>query len=790
VRRLASGTRIGRIGLRLIGRTAVHRSGRIGVPRSVRVLQVVTGAVVLLYLASTMLRSPGTSSTFFDVWIANIGYAGCTVLCAWRAIARRPGRWGWGSLAAGLLLFTAGSVLWTTWVQFFNPVPYPSIADFCFLAFFFGAFVGIGLLVRETMPKTSRTIWVDGVIAALGVAALEATLVIGPISQANKGDFGTVATNIAYPIADLVLVSMVVVVFAVRGWRPGPLWWTLGAGLVIFAAADSVYVLRVTSGTYVTGTPLDSLWLIGAFLMVFAAWQGMSDRSRSAAMMQPPNIVPALFLLSSLGIVVYATARPVLPLGVVLATATLVIAIARSAYAFRQLRALAASKREARTDELTGLPNRRLFFERLAVCFEPGAMPYRLAVLMIDLDRFKEINDSLGHQVGDDVLRQLGPRLTAAVGNTGTVARLGGDEFGLVLSPLVDARAATVVAERVREVLQEPFQLEGMSLRVDASIGIALAPDHGTTPESVLQKADVAMFAAKRSHAPWQIYLSDHDQNARERLELMEDLRDAIRRRQIVVYYQPILDLSTGRVIGAEALARWRHPSRGVLAPATFLGLVSDAGLMGPFTMSVLDQAFTQQAKWAELGYDLGISVNISAASLRDEELPDKIAALMSTRGVNPASITLEITEDCFIANLEEALLVLERLRLLGVELSIDDFGTGFSSLTYMRRLPVSELKLDRTFLTGAPRDKRAVSVIRSTVELAHALGLRIVAEGIENLDTLALVDDLGCDAAQGYLMGRPVPADEFDLEPVLQQRRHHATRAARLPRMHPAFAD
>ncbi len=756
--RLASGIRIRRAGL--------PSNGSMSVPRSVRIVQVVTGALVVAYLASTILRTPGTPSILYDVWVANLGYAGCTVLCVWRAIARRRGRWGWGALAGGLLLFTAGSVLWTSWVQYFNPVPYPSIADFCFLAFFFMAFLGIGLLVRETVPKTSKTIWVDGFIAALGVAAVEATFVIGPISQANSGDFGTVATNIAYPIADLVLVAMVVAVFAVRGWRPGRLWWTLGAGLVIFAAADSVYVLRVTSGTYVTGTPLDSMWLIGAYLMVLAAWQRMGA-VKNAPMMQSPNVVPVIFLLSSLGIVVYATVHPVLSLGVILAVATLVVAIARSAYAFRQLRALAESKREARTDELTGLPNRRLFFERLAACLEPGPTPYRLAVLMIDLDRFKEINDSLGHHVGDDVLRELGPRLTAAVGSAGTVARLGGDEFGLVLSPLVDLTAATDVAERVREVLRQPFQLEGMSLRVDASIGIALAPDHGTTPEGVLQRADVAMFAAKRVHAPWQLYSSEHDQDARQRLELMEDLRDAIRRREIVMYYQPILDLSEGKVTGAEALARWRHPTRGILEPAVFLGLVADAGLMGPFTMDVLNQAFIKQAGWCAQGYDLGVSVNISAASLRDEELPDKIGALMATHGVQPARITLEITEDSFIADPEQAMLVLQRLRALGVQLSIDDYGTGFSSLTYIRRLPITEVKLDRTFLTGASEDKRAVSVIRSTVDLAHSLALRIVAEGIENLDDLVLVDDLGCDGAQGYLIGRPLPAEQFDLGAV-----------------------
>jgi diguanylate cyclase (GGDEF)-like protein len=753
-------------------------------------LGLITGALTLLYLGSTILRKPGTSNFFFDVWVANLGYAGCAALCAWRAIARRRGRWGWGALAVALWLFTAGSVLWTTWVQYLQPPPYPSLSDACFLSFFVFAFPGIGLLVRETVPRTAKTIWIDGLIAALGVAALESTVVIGPIITANHvGGFGTVATNIAYPIGDMVLVTMVVAVFAVRGWHPGRLWWTLGAGLVLFAAADSVYVLRVTSGTYVTGTPLDSLWLIGALLMAFAAWQGMGvAAAKNTAIIQPTNAVAILFLLSSLGIVVYAAGRSI-SLGVVLATATLLIAIARAAYAFRQLRALADSRREARTDELTGLPNRRLFFESLAACLEPGPTA-RTAVLMIDLDRFKEINDSLGHSVGDDVLRELGPRLIEAVGTTGTVARLGGDEFGLVLAAPIDAAGAIEVAERVCDALRQPFELKGMSLRVDASIGIALAPEHGAAPETLLQKADVAMFAAKRSHAPWQVYSSEYEQNARERLELMEDLRDALRRGEIVLFYQPILDLASGVVTGAEALARWRHPSRGLLPPIAFLSLIADAGLMEPFTMDVLDQALVQQSRWSTAGYDIRVSVNISAASLRDDELPDKIAALIVKREVNPERITLEITEDSFIADPEQALLVLERLRALGVELAIDDFGTGFSSLTYIRRLPVSELKLDRTFLTGAPQDKRAVSIIRSTVDLAHSLGLRIVAEGIENLGALALVDDLGCDVAQGYLMGRPVPAEDFELDPVaLASPRRPETRATIRPALKPPAA-
>ena len=555
--------------------------------------------------------------------------------------------------------------------------------------------------------------------------------------------------------------------FAVRGWRPGRLWWTLGAGLLLFAGADSIYLLRVTSDDYVVGTPLDSLWAVAAFVMGLSAWAGMSPRVRSAPIVHVPNFVPVLFLLSSLGVVVYGTVHHV-GAGLILAIATMVVAIARSAYAFRQLRTLADSNREARTDDLTGLPNRRLFFERLVACFEAGGPTTRLAVLMIDLDRFKEINDSLGHHVGDDVLRQIGPRLTNAVGTTGTVARLGGDEFGLVLAPLTNPSAAIDVAERVRSALREPFQLEGMSLRVDASIGIAFSPDHGATPESLLQKADLAMFSAKRAHASWQIYSSEQDQNARERLDLMEALRDAIGRGEIVPYYQPILDLSRGWVIKAEALARWVHPSRG--SPRTRSlsrphrrcgshGTVHDVG------------AGSGTAPAGEL-----VGAGLRASACRSTSPPPACATtscrtrsahtsrgMASTLLASPSRSRRTASSPIRFRRCSSW----SELRGLGVELSIDDFGTGFSSLTYLRRLPVTELKLDRTFLTGAAGDERAVAVIRSTVELAHSLGLRIVAEGIENLEALALVDNLGCDAAQGYLMGRPVSSEDFDLGPV-----------------------
>jgi diguanylate cyclase (GGDEF)-like protein len=505
--------------------------------------------------------------------------------------------------------------------------------------------------------------------------------------------------------------------------------------------------------------------MFGTFMMASAAWQ---VRGYKPAPGVQPVVVPGMFVVTSLLILVYGTNRRVLPLGIVLATATLVLGIVRMAYAYQQLRTLAETKREARTDELTGLANRRLFYETLGKCLTPGSGCERLAVLMIDLDRFKEINDSLGHHVGDEVLRQLGPRLATVVGRSATVARLGGDEFGLLIAPLDDAATATGVAERVREVLQTRFLLETITLRVDASIGIAIAPDHGDAADTLLQRADVAMYEAKRNHEPWQLYSAFRDRHTRERLELMEDVRDAIARGQLVLFYQPQLDVSTRTVTGVEALVRWQHPERGLLSPDRFLTLFEQSGLMGPLTMTVLDLAMAQQAEWARDDLHLSMAVNLSAANLSDERLPEKVADVFDRWDVDPGHVVLEITEDSLMVDADQSLAVLERLHASGVELSVDDYGTGFSSLAYLRDLPVNELKLDQTFLAAAGEDDRAVAIIRSTIDLAHALDLRIVAEGVETDANMDLITELGCDSAQGYLLGRPAAASAlFPVSPA-----------------------
>jgi diguanylate cyclase (GGDEF)-like protein len=714
---------------------------------AVRALHLVTAGLVLLYLASTIFREHPSTISFYDGWIGNLAYLGCAVLAALRAaVVYDRQRAGWTAMAVALALFAAGNLVWTTYVQFMDPVPFPSLQDALFLPFYPIAYVGIFLLARDALPRRgSSAVWLDGIIAALGVAALGAVTIIATIDRENTGDRGDIVTNFAYPVGALVLVTILVAVFAVQGWRPGRGWWALGGGLALFAVADSVYSVQALEGTYVTGSVLDSLWMIGTLFMATAAWQ-TTPADSTEARRTGPVIVPGMMLMSSLCIVVFATFHEVLPLGVILATCTLMLAIIRMGFAFRQLQTLAESKREARTDELTGLPNRRLFYETLRNSLEPASGGQHLAVLMIDLDRFKEINDSLGHHVGDEVLRQLGPRL-------------GGDEFGLLLSPLLNDSQATEVAERVRDDLRRSFLLDNITLHVDASIGIAIAPDHGDAADTLLQRADVAMYEAKRNHEPWQVYSAFRDRHTRDRLELMEDVRDAIGRSELVLFYQPKLDVASGIITGVEALVRWQHPTRGLLTPDRFLSLFEQSGMMGPLAMSTLELAMIQQAEWARDGIRISMAVNLSAANLADEQLPEKVNDVFERLDVDPANVVLEITEDSLMVDAELSLQVLERLHAGGVQLSVDDYGTGFSSLAYLRDLPVNELKLDRAFLAAAADDDRAVAIIRSTIDLAHALKLRIVAEGVETPANLELISQLGCDTAQGYLLGRPAPA-------------------------------
>jgi diguanylate cyclase (GGDEF)-like protein len=415
---------------------------------------------------------------------------------------------------------------------------------------------------------------------------------------------------------------------------------------------------------------------------------------------------------------------------------------------------------EAHHDPLTGLANRRRFIEQLeATVYGVGARD--CAVLMIDLDRFKEINDSFGHSVGDDLLCLVGPRLEQALQPGDLLARMGGDEFAVLL-PEADEARAREVAGHLGAALRDAFVLDDMPLHVDASIGIALCPEHGIDRSLLLARADTAMYMAKRGRHGFEVWAPDGTPASRDRLETLEQLRIALDTDQLDVHYQPKLDLRAGRVIGVEALVRWNHPERGLLYPDVFLPLAEQAGLMRRLALQVLERSLRDLQAWRASGHDLSVAVNLSVSNLQDVALPDQVGMLLDAFDVPAAALVLEITEDVLMADAARSQQVMAGLRRLGVRLSIDDYGTGYSSLSYLRALPVDELKLDRSFVSNLTSDERAAAIVRSTLQLSLDLGMSMVVEGVEDADTLAALRAWGCDVAQGYHIARPMPADQF----------------------------
>jgi len=415
---------------------------------------------------------------------------------------------------------------------------------------------------------------------------------------------------------------------------------------------------------------------------------------------------------------------------------------------------------EAHHDPLTGLANRRRLIEQLESTVY-GDGDQNCAVLMLDLDRFKEINDSFGHSVGDDLLCLVGPRLRRALAPGDLLARMGGDEFAVLL-PGADAARAREVAAEIGAALRDEFVLDGMPLHVDASIGIALCPDHGRDRSLLLARADTAMYVAKRGKHGFEIWAPDGTPATRDRLQTLEQLRTALDNDELDVHYQPKLDLPSGHVIGVEALVRWNHPDRGLLYPDVFLPLAEQAGLMRRLALRVLERSLRDLRDWRSRGLELSMAVNLSVSNLQDVALPDQVGMLLDSVGLPAGALTLEITEDVLMADAARSQQVMAGLRRLGVRLSIDDYGTGYSSLSYLRALPVDELKLDRSFVSHLTSDERAAAIVRSTLQLSRDLGMSMVVEGVEDAATLASLRSWGCDVAQGYHIARPMPADAF----------------------------
>jgi diguanylate cyclase (GGDEF)-like protein len=728
----------------------------------------VLSVLIFAYLISLLVRSPAQQWTWLDGWSTVAVEVIASSMCIARGLYKRPGRSAPLALGFALLAWTVGDALLTYESLGGKTPPTPSWADLSYVCFYPLAYVGAVQLLRKAMGRLSRPNWLDGLVAGLGAAAVCAAFAFHDIVHAAGGSALSAATNLVYPVGDLLLLSLVIggtVLLSGRGTTP---WFLLAAGICLNVFGDTFNLFSNGIGASRIGADFNAFaWPASIVIMSMSVWLKPRTLDPMREQRTAGFVLPSIAAVAGLAILVSGTVHPVTRVALGLATATVVVVGLRLALSARDLRLVTEERhRQAQTDELTGLGNRRHLLHVVDTYFsdfnDPWTKERTLAFLYIDLNHFKEINDSFGHPAGDELLRQLGPRLMRAVPHTGSVFRLGGDELAVLLVD-VDAEGAARVAESILEEVVKPFDLQKMSANVGASIGIALSPQDATEGIGLMWCADTAMYRAKLGGVPHVFYDQAID-GGEQQLDLVDELRDAVDAGHFVLHYQPQLDLRTGEILAVEALIRWPHPRLGLVPPLTFIPLAENSGLMQAITTWVLGEALAQCARWRAAGRMLAVSVNVTTTNLLEDGFTDLVVGLLKQNDLPGNALVIEITETSIITDFARSKAVIERLRDLDIVVSIDDFGAGFTSLAYLSSLAVGELKLDRNFITGLSGDgkERDLELVRATIQLGHDMRLRVVAEGIEDEDTLALLNELGCDLAQGYYISRPMPANKL----------------------------
>jgi diguanylate cyclase (GGDEF)-like protein len=584
-------------------------------------------------------------------------------------------------------------------------------------------------------------------LTGLVAASILADVING--KQLKKIAFNAAQYSLSVSAASLVLVTLTEVPHA---------------GALPFGPMDLIPILAVATIFFVVNTALVAT--------VVALAQGVTKLGRYLAN-------DLIFQGSTAGLLLGLS--PVVVLAAEFSLPALLLLLLPFLAVHRGGRAAIAKEHQSLHDALTGLPNRTLFRDRIEQAISSGRRSeVASAVMLIDLDHFKEINDTLGHHAGDRLLEEVARRLEHSLGESDTVARLGGDEFGVLLPQLRRPGDASVVARQLLAGLREPFSIEGLTLEVDASIGMACHPAHGTGVETLIQRADIAMYSAKEAGGGHAMFEPRLDRFSPRRLSLAGGLRQAIQNGEIVLFFQPKAELSTGKVTGVEALARWEHPRLGLVGPTEFVPIAEQTGLITPLTSYVLDAALAQVRRWMDEGQELSVAVNLSARSFLDAQLAIEIPRLLEKWNVDARLLELEITESMLMLDPGRGQATLERLSRIGLTLSVDDFGTGYSSLANLKRLPVDVIKIDKSFVMDMAIDASDAAIVRSTIDLAHNLGLRVVAEGVESHQAWTQLNELGCDLAQGFYVSRPLPA--VDLGRLLHERRANTENDAPAP--------
>jgi diguanylate cyclase (GGDEF)-like protein len=728
----------------------------------------VMALLVLDVAVFTLFAVPGVRSgpeflPLVDGWVQGLGYVAAAGLCLLRLRdpeVRDLALWGWLGLA--LTARAAAFVLFFLVVRTAVPPPYPSVADAFWLLTVLLMTVGLATVARTGLPHLSVGLVLDAVTGALAAAAIALTLTYPTIeARAGSRADAVLVTNLAYPLLDVVMLLMVVGVLAAYEWQPPLPIWALAGGVVGFVVTDLVFLVRVTEGTFHPGTLLSPFTLATNALIAFAAWLPDRSTARQEQLLRS-LLLPGLFSTTCLGLLLYASTRPVPLVGVVLAGLGILVAIVRTGLAFRTTRRMAEARLEARTDDLTGVGNRRAFHEALASALRDRSPDRPLALLLIDLDGLRPVHERLGHATSEELLRLVAVRLQDGLGEQDRLSHIGADDFAVVLLD-ADLDEATAAAERLRAGLRRPFRVAGTELDLGASVGVAVFPRDGLDAEALLRAADLAAYEAKARSTGVAVHRSDPHEANRRRLAAVDRLRRAIEDDELLLHYQPVVEIATGQVVGVEALARWERPGSGLVAPGEFLPLAESGGLMRQLTLDVLAKAVRQAMAWRAAGHRTRLAVNMSVTNLLDVAFPEQLATVLESSGFPGASLDLELTEDLLMADPARARRVVAQLREIGVSLVVDDYGTGYSSLGYLRDLhEISGLKLDRSFVTPLQDDARAAAIVESTIALASSLGLTVVAEGVETSGAREQLTRMGCELAQGFLFSRPVPAEEL----------------------------
>ena len=582
------------------------------------------------------------------------------------------------------------------------------------------AAAGIALLVDGRSRPLTRLSWLDAAMGASSVGAL------------------AVAAGAGAPEA--VAAGGVAGALALSRWRPGASVLIAAVGLAALGAAGAVSAAAAPA-------------------FAAAAWRREPHAGPGPAFSRIVLTAILAFATIALTLLTVGQFSSVDAAAVGLAIATVIAGMARAGLTV--IERLEEVRRQAVTDDLTGLANRRHLLDRLDVAIATCPEADELALLLVDLDGFKELNDTLGHHAGDQVLRQIGPRLKGLLRSDDTLARLGGDEFAVVLCP-ADEASASSAGLRVRSALERSFEVGDMRVHIDASVGIALFPRHSRHALGLLQRADVAMYEAKRRRTGHEVYLPGRDHHSRERLALVGELYAALEAGQLVLHYQPKAEMRTGAVRGVEALVRWQHPERGLLGPGHFLPLVEQSGLTRALTAFVLDQALEDIGAQREAGFDLSVAVNLGPADLLDLGLTSEVERILRRRRFDPANLQLEVSENVVMADVQRTVDVLDGLRAVGVQTALDDFGAGPSALAHLRDLPVDALKIDRSFVMRLTRERSDAAIVHSVIDLGRRLSLAVVAEGVDSREAWGQLALWGCDEAQGHFLARPMPGGEL----------------------------